>query len=352
MDKMLLVFGDDVDWDSYLKFHTQLNATPPKNIDYITTSYGRLESGELPEIKNEVIITFFFFPFNYWNRNIEHAHYSGIYGNSDFYKKFRLFWEDINRKVGSFYQGRVMHSINHPLLISTERDKELTKNIFLERGIDTSKQVFTRNYWEILKLLNDGKKLFLKVRYGSMGKGITYLEKGNWKTNFIFKNNKIVSRHSDHGWNFIDITNNLDFLKELLKQDIIIEEAIPPYLINERKFDLRIYVCFGKVLYVYGRSNTKDAVTTNISQGARGESAAFLKKIPMRTLNKAKKIAIRALDALGLNFAGVDVAIDGLSMRPYVIEVNAFPGFPKRKRFNLSKRILHEICKHDWGKTR
>jgi hypothetical protein len=45
-----------------------------------------------------------------------------------------------------------------------------------------------------------------------MGKGITYLSPLNWQTNFIFKDNRIISRRSDYGWRFRDITGNNAFL--------------------------------------------------------------------------------------------------------------------------------------------
>jgi glutathione synthase/RimK-type ligase-like ATP-grasp enzyme len=51
---------------------------------------------------------------------------------------------------------------------------------------------------DVLRLLDDGYKLFIKVRFGSMGKGITYLEKGRWMTNFRFRKGKIVSKKSDY----------------------------------------------------------------------------------------------------------------------------------------------------------
>ena len=176
-----------------------------------------------------------------------------------------------------------------------------------------------------------------------MGKGITYLKKDEWKTNFRFKNNKIISKKSDYGWTFIDITNNDEFLKQLLKQDITIEEEIQPYIVDKKKFDLRIYVSFNQVRYIYPRTNKSMSVTTNISQGGKGESQSFLNKIPKELLDQAKKEAINATKAMQTNFAGVDVMFDGKKNKPFVIEIQAFPGFPASKKYNISKRILNDI---------
>ena len=59
-------------------------------------------------------------------------------------------------------------------------------------------------------------------------------------------------------------------------------------LIKNRKFDLRMYVCFDKVLYTYPRSNEADSIRTNISQGAKGENPSFLKGIREDLLKRQK----------------------------------------------------------------
>ena len=164
-------------------------------------------------------------------------------------------------------------------------------------------------------------------------------------TNFRFRKGKIFSKKSDYGWTFIDITNNKKFLSKILKKDIIIEEAINPLLIKGRKFDLRLYVFKNKVLYTYGRSNDAEAVTTNLSQGARGEKLSFEKTLPKKQLEFAKKNAIKSIKALGLSFGGVDIMLCADRKSAMFIEINSFPGFPKVRRYNLSKFLIKEIVR-------
>jgi len=160
--------------------------------------------------------------------------------------------------------------------------------------------------------------------------------------------NQIVNPRSDYGWTFIDISDNVEFLEELLTKDIVIEGAIDTYKLDNLIFDLRLYVFYDKVLYILPRTNEKGAITANISQGGQGRSTRFLKKFPKNIINKAVTSGIRTIKAMDVNFAGVDVMISK-DLGVYVIELNAFPGFPKVSRFNLSKRIIQRIEDRKWN---
>ena len=303
---------------------------------------------ELPRASTNKIIIFLFFPFVYWDQHIETKKDKAIYGNRTYYYKFRKFWKQVARIIKNFYIGKDIYFINSPDCLSADRDKELTKKLLSGTGVSVPASFAAREYKKITALLNKGKKIYIKVRFGSMGKGITYLEKDRWMTNFRFRSKKIISKKLDYGWTFQDITNNIVFLKEILKEDIIIEEAVDPLFLKGRKYDLRLYVCFGKVLYIYPRSTQSQHVTTNISQGARGEPQRFLKNISSDVLSAAKKDAVKALNVLHLNFGGVDIMPEADGKSVTAIEVNAFPGLPKSKSYNLSKDIINCIARQKW----
>lgn len=184
--------------------------------------------------------------------------------------------------------------------------------------------------------------LFLKPRYGSMGKGITFLSRAKWETNFTFDKNKIISQRSDHGWIFNDITGNDKFLKKLLKEDILVQEAIAPPVLNGNIVDLRIYTFFNKVIYVYPRKNARNKITTNISQGGQGDPK-LLKLLPKDFIKKAKREAVRVSSALNIGLAGIDIIPDRNYKNVHVIDVNVFSGFPKKKMFNIARRLAREL---------
>ena len=339
--KTLLLIGDTKDYESYKKVMREKSLIEKKGFIFKKCSYTSLLNNSLPKINTKDIIIYLFFPFSYWDKYIETKDYKGIYGNKTFFTKFKVFWKKTESIIKKAYKNHNLIYINHPKHAATDRDKELTKNLLKKAKLPVAKSYKTTNPKVILNLLKKGKKLYIKVRFGAMGKGITYLENDYWTTNFTYKKNKIISKHSDKGWDFKDITNNIQFLKQLLKKDIIIEEAIEPLLIKNKKFDLRIYVLYNKIVYVYPRSTKQESIVTNITQGAKREKQYFLKKMPKSFLNKSLKYAIKSTKALNLNFAGVDILPDSKG-KPIILELNSFPGFPSSK-FEVDRKIINEL---------
>jgi glutathione synthase/RimK-type ligase-like ATP-grasp enzyme len=236
--------------------------------------------------------------------------------------------------------------VNHPVLSGYYRDKAVVMDKLSKNDVTIPRIIKTRRIREINSLLENGHKLFIKPRCGSMGKGITFLQLGDWQTNFNFKDEKIISRVSDRGWRFREVTGNTAFLRKLLSKDVFMEEAINPMNVRGDRVDFRVYTFFGKVLYIYPRRNAMDEVTTNISQGGRGDPS-LLNFIPEKLLKKIKKAAIKTTKELELNFTGIDVIIDNNLKNVYVVDVNMFPGFPKRRTFNLARSMITELKRLD-----
>ena len=71
----------------------------------------------------------------------------------------------------------------------------------------------------------------------------------------------------------------------------------------------------------------------------------LLEILPKHLLKKARKIAVKMAKTLKLNFTGIDVILDRNLKEIYVIDVNTFPGFPKRRTFNLTRCMLKELSR-------
>ena len=341
----ILSFGDRLDYDEYKKFNQEKASFLKKGFDYAAVSYKNVLMGKIPKIRTKKLIIFLFFPFDYWNKNIEHKHYRGIYGNRLFYRKFMHFWLRINKIIKRHFPNKKILIINNPLSSGKYRDKQLVKLKLSRAGIPNPRLYHTTRTRDIYNLLAKGGNLFLKVRYGSMGKGITYLNSSNWQTNFRFKDSRIISRRSDRGWKFRDITGNNAFLRKLIKKDILIEEAVD-LILKRRRIDLRIYTFCKKDMYIYPKTNFPERITTNISQGGRG-APHVLKLLPKKLLAKARRVAREAAKVLNLDLAGIDILLDRNLKDVYIVDVNVFPGFPKRRTFNLTKSIIKELVQLD-----
>ena len=338
----ILNIGDRADYDSYKKLHKEWRFVKNAGFKYVTTNYKRLLDKGLAQINTDKVIVFTFFPFWYWNKFIEFKGYKGIYGNRNFYKKFTKFWERVDKILKSSLEEKEVFFVNHPLLCGLYRDKKEVARRLYHSGIPTPKSHNAKSFKDLEKIINKGKNIFLKPRYGSMGKGITFLSWANWQTNFLYKDDKIISRVADKGWKFRDVTGNKKFINKILKKDITVEEDVNSLLIKEMKVDMRIYLFFNKVIYIYSRRNNAENITTNITQGAVGDPT-ILKQLPRHLVEKARKIAALASKALNLNLAGMDVMMNHNFRDVFILDVNVFPGFPKRRTFNLAQYMIKEL---------
>jgi len=340
----ILAIGDKRDYDSFRKFHKDRGLFLKSGFEYVNVSHKQVLAGRIPQIPTEKVIIFLFFPFYYWNKYIEHRHYKGVYGNMRFFRKFVGFCEKLGKIIKSELSDKKIFFVNKPLSCAIYRDKLAVKRRLSRADIPNPKLHKTTHIKEVESRLNKGENLFIKPQCGSMGKGITFLSWPNWQTNFAFKDNKIISKRSDKGWKFRDVTGNNAFLRQLLAKDIFIEKAIDTLIFDKKKVDLRLYTFFNKVLYIYPRKNHPDKVTTNITQGGKGDPA-LSRALPKHMIAKAKRLAERTSRSLGFNLAGVDIVMDRNLKDVYVVDVNAFPGFPKRRTFKLTPYMIRELVR-------
>lgn len=92
----------------------------------------------------------------------------------------------------------------------------------------------------------------------------------------------------------------------------------------EPKFEARIHVAFGEVIRV--QKKYLEFPEHAASEYIRNYANGYRFKSPQRQLNNSRKeAAIRAVEALGLDFGAVDLLVGRADNQEYVLEVNTAP---------------------------
>jgi len=357
-NKAILIIGDrkvnrikiNPSLVKFVKYARRLKAKRGLEVEEI--NYKRLlypcghKSGECPSIKASKILVVFFFPYTYWNRNIETYQDGRIYGDKKFGRAFRAFFKEVKRTIEKHYRDKKIEYLNAPQASYLDRDKQTSKALLRERNVPTPRTFSIKSFAEIEKLLNRGVKLYIKPRFGALGKGITYIDKEGMISNFLFRKGRVISRPYDYDWRFAKIKHEdrCRFFNALLECGVICEQAIEPALFKDKRFDFRIYVMFGRVVYLYAKSSPAASWVTNWSQGGEiDRKDKILRTLPKEKILLLKRLSRKAAAALGLNFAGIDIIFSKDFKDAYVLEGNAFPGY--EKGFDLMKCLLKFVVR-------
>ena len=165
----------------------------------VQLTYEELMNNEKTIERNADVVLFF--PYNLWNVHVETG--NDIYGVGDYGKKIDGLKLCLCKKLEQVFPGAIY--VNKPQVFALERDKIDTKNLLALQCINIATAV-PKDIPTIRNALEAGNCIYIKVRYGSMGKGITRLEEGKWLTNFRFVNGEIKNHHYDDQWKTIDVT--------------------------------------------------------------------------------------------------------------------------------------------------
>ncbi len=340
MKNTLLIIGDSNtdkknETSSYDKLinHPDLHKLNIKAVNYTT-----LLDESLPYVKGKLYIMLLF-PYNYWAQHIEIEAEGTLYGDLRYGEAFNNLFDRVDRIIVGHY-GRRFKYVNPPGSIKIDRDKKWTKDLLATNGIPVP-YTFECDFESANKLFDNGNGYFIKPRFGSMGKGITYVSNGRILTNY--KNDGDGPRFGyDYGWSFKKLRKSDDLLKQILFSKPVIEREIKSPRIKNRKFDMRVYVLYNTAPYVYARSAPTRKPITNWSQGGRIEKKSFLKHIPKSKMSEIKKMSKKVAKILKLNFCGVDIIFDQ-DWNPYVLEAQSFPSY--ELGCDLFGKLINKLAK-------
>jgi len=180
-----------------------------------------------------------------------------------------------------------VHIVNSPTVIERTVDKYYTSSLLEDAGIPTPRTVVTEHFEEAMAAFDElGGDVVVKPIFGSEGRGIV--------------------RVCDP-----DTAYRVFRALELGRYVYYLQEFVPHG--NE---DIRVFVTGQQAIAAMVRRG--ETWKTNVAQGAKAEALQ-----PDREL---RRLALRASQALGAEYAGVDILpIEGGGYT--VIEVNGIPGW-------------------------
>ena len=177
--------------------------------------------------------------------------------------------------------------VNHPQSMLTARDKYGSLLILARAGLPVPRTVVTEDPYEALRLVESWGAAVIKPVSGTMGLG------------------SFLVTDTDTAYRVLSLI-------AALRQPIYVQE----YVEKKGNQDIRVFVVGDEVVAAAYRVARPGSWKTNVAQGAVTK--------PAKVDRELEELAIKATRALGLCYAGVDVAerADG----GYVIfEVNASP---------------------------
>ena len=217
------------------------------------------------------------------------------YKNASDFPDFALFW-DKDVYLAKRLEGLGVPLFNNARAVELCDNKLLTALALTERGIKMPKTVFAPKTFEgigynDLAFLTEAEKtlgypMVIKEAYGSFGAQV-YLATGRAEAEAI--------------------------VQKIGHKDFLMQE----FIACSRGKDVRVNVVGGVATCAILRENPLD-FRSNISGGGKASAYALT--------DEQKKIAVAACEAVGADFAGVDVLF-GAGNKPLVCEVNSNPQF-------------------------
>jgi RimK family alpha-L-glutamate ligase len=177
--------------------------------------------------------------------------------------------------------------INSPKAVEASVDKYLSLALVSRAGITVPETIVCENHRDVGDAFDSlGGDIVMKPIFGSEGRGLVRV-----------RERELAERY----YRFVEEMGGILYLQRFVDFG---EEDTRVLVVGEECFAMRRRAQFDW--------------RSNISQGGSGE--------PVELAPPLREIAITASQAVGAEFAGVDIGCDR-SGKPYVIEVNAAPGW-------------------------
>ena len=224
-------------------------------------------------------------------------------------------WGNSTRPI--WLNGKI---INHPDHVHTASNK-LKAFEKLELN-DVATVPFSKDKATAQEWLNEGYKIFVRHKLtGHSGEGIEVVDPDGTYDEL----SRIAGRLDALGY---------DYLAEQVAEENV-EQVLPDALLYTRGVtntgEYRVHIMNGEVILYQKKSRRVDEdgeVVTPVGEEAdvrNLESNWVYRTGNLRRLERVEDLAIKAIEAMGLDFGAVDIVMDTEGV-PYVLEVNTAPG--------------------------
>ncbi|MCQ6254690.1 tetrahydromethanopterin:alpha-L-glutamate ligase [Methanocaldococcus sp.] len=249
-----------------------------------------------------------------FNLNFNLKYYRTLLNTFDVFFVRNLGWDSFFRFDVLKYLNKYVPVINPPNSIDIASNKFLTSMYLELKNLPQPKTVVTENITEALHWIETFKDVVIKPIFGCGGEGIIRIKKD------------------------MPIITKIQMLNEFQKKykTFYIQEFIEP--VGKYYRDIRVFVIDDEVvsaMYRIGGENWKN----NVSQGAKIEKCKITEEI--------EDLALKAKDAIGLFYAGVDLIESEEGLK--ILEVNSTPswrGLSIVSDINISDKLLEKIIQY------
>jgi tetrahydromethanopterin:alpha-L-glutamate ligase len=204
-------------------------------------------------------------------------------------------------------QARGVLLVNSPRAIEAAVDKYLSLALLKQSGLPVPATFVCQNLSAAMEGFHElGEDVVVKPIFGSLGRGLSRLQTKDQAVEYF--------------------RGLIDDQRVIYQQKFI---AHPGY-------DVRLLV-LGDRVWGMKRKNPLHWIT-NISQGGVGEV--------YQVGSEEKELALRAANAVGAHFAGVDLITDSRTGDQFILEVNAVPGWKAIARVtgvDIAGELISEI---------
>jgi RimK family alpha-L-glutamate ligase len=210
-------------------------------------------------------------------------------------------------------EGLGVQVVNSPSSIERTVDKYYTSFLLADAGIPTPKTVVTEDFETAVNACRDMGDVVLKPLFGSEGKGMVRVSDEETAYRVL------------RAW-------------ELNRYVYYIQEYVPHF-----GRDIRAFVIGNRIAAAMRRS--APGWKTNYSKGAEIS--------PVRLTPEMEDLAVRAVQCIGLDYAGVDL-MESEDGKTCVVEINSIPGWRGLEKISGSDiagqvvdHVLHNIHRRD-----